>query len=105
MFRISCRRSSLDEREGAGVELMASSAEHGDAGTRENEQPLVGAAMPIVRATLAVARRNDHRGGLTTLVAHRDREAFPETEVFGGHLLGVLQSGQTLQLPRQRLRR
>src|SRR5699024_3191167 len=53
--------------------------------TRHDEQPLVRAAMAIVRATFAVARRNDHLRGLHLAHVERDTKSLAELQCLVTH--------------------
>src|SRR5688572_666339 len=64
---------------------MAPAAYHGLALTGKNIKPLVGAAMAVVRAAFAVARRKHHLGCLRGAVAGDYAEALSEAEFLFSH--------------------
>jgi hypothetical protein len=66
------RGATLDQDERACFQQVLPGAQRGAPAAREHEEPLIGAAVPIVGTAFTIARRNDHGGSLASLVAQRD---------------------------------
>src|SRR5204862_5993770 len=59
------------------------------AGAGEHVQPLIGAAMAIVRIAFGVTGRDHHLGGLRAPVARHDAESLAEAQLLQSHAKGA----------------
>ena len=77
--------AAFDDQQAAGLERLATSFDDRQPRSRYHVQPLVRAAVPVVRAAFAVARCDDHFGRLHTAHVEGDAESRPEAEPFVLH--------------------
>jgi hypothetical protein len=75
----------LDEQEGAFAKRFPSSVDDPRAATGHDEQPLIGAAMTVIRSALTIPWRNDHLRGLSTRIADGDAKSLPKAKLFLTH--------------------
>lgn len=70
--------ATLDQQQRSRAEPDPFPIDDGDARAGFDKEPLVCAAVAIVRSPFAIAWFDGHRRGLGAPVAERDPEAFPE---------------------------
>jgi len=79
------RVAGFNEQQRTWSQGSFSSIDDGEADARDDEQPLIAAAMAIVRAAFGIAGGKGHLGGLRAAVAEHDAETFAEAEGFALH--------------------
>src|SRR5207244_6305445 len=75
----------FDEQKRAGAQRITFAVDGRGAAAGDDVQPLVAAAMAVVRAALAVARLEHHLRGLSVAVAQCDAKPFAKTQVLALH--------------------
>src|SRR4051794_25281172 len=70
----------FDEQQGAGHEPMPAAVHPREAAALHHEEPLVRAAVAVVRVALGISRRDDHLRRLGARVAESDPEAAAESK-------------------------
>ena len=70
----------LDEKQPSWDEPITATINNSRSSTSDHQEPLVGAAMPILRATFGITGRQDHLRGLRSPVSQNDIESLAETK-------------------------